>query len=486
MAGKSLPEQNSRTALTLGDGSPARVWPQALAAGVATLGALSVGTCLGWMSPALPLLQDKTSHFLVSDEEASWIGSLLTLGAALGAAPAGLLAARAGPRRAVVLLGLPLLASWLLIAFSASVAELYAGRLLGGAAMGALCVAAPMYVGEMAEARVRGVLGGLFQLQVTAGILLAYGVGLVGNARTLSLVCAAVPAVLVAALPWLPESPVWLLGRGRDAEAARALRWFRGGADPEFELLRMRATLNTAPSRASAASVDALRRGGLRRALAPDRAGARALLVVLGLMAVQQLSGINAVIFYLSAIFANAGSALSPAVAAIVAGVVQVLATASGAALSDRAGRRPLLLLSAAVMALCLGTLGCCYQWPHALPGWLPLLTVALFLVVFSLGFGPVPWLMMGELLAPEVKASASALAVTLNWMLAFGVTKTFGPLLRLLGSPGTFFAFSAICVAGALFVLLLVPETKGKDPTTIQAELAGRHGRQRVGTKPV
>ncbi|GLG95597.1 Facilitated trehalose transporter Tret1 [Gryllus bimaculatus] len=337
MAGKSLPEQNSRTALTLGDGSPARVWPQALAAGVATLGALSVGTCLGWMSPALPLLQDKTSHFLVSDEEASWI------------------------------------------------------------------------------------------------------------------------AVLVAALPWLPESPVWLLGRGRDAEAARALRWFRGGADPEFELLRLRATLNTAPSRASAASVDALRRGGLRRALAPDRAGARALLVVLGLMAVQQLSGINA-----------------------------VLATASGAALSDRAGRRPLLLLSAAVMALCLGTLGCCYQWPHALPGWLPLLTVALFLVVFSLGFGPVPWLMMGELLAPEVKASASALAVTLNWMLAFGVTKTFGPLLRLLGSPGTFFAFSAICVVGALFVLLLVPETKGKDPTTIQAELAGRHGHQRVGTKPV
>lgn len=158
--------------------------------------------------------------------------------------------------------------------------------------------------------------------------------------------------------------------------------------------------------------------------------------------------------------------------------MLQVLATYSSTLLVDKAGRRVLLLISSSVMATCLTVLGLCFhlqEHGHDVSSisWLPLASVAVFIIVFSMGFGPIPWIMLGELFPSNVKGIASAVTAASSWILAFAVTKTFQNLLDLLGSPITFWLFAVMCIAGTIFTALLVPETKGKDLDEIQLELS-------------
>lgn len=166
---------------------------------------------------------------------------------------------------------------------------------------------------------------------------------------------------------------------------------------------------------------------------------------------------------------------------AIVVGVVQVVMTFVSAVLIEKAGRRLLLLQSSIVMGMCLIVLGIYFNLKASSEdsianiGWLPLGCVIMFIVSFSLGFGPIPWMMMGELFAPDVKSIASAIAVMFNWALVFLVTKTFNLMLESLGSDWTFWFFGiwmAVCTA---FVALKVPETKGKTSAQIQMILSGK-----------
>lgn len=204
-----------------------------------------------------------------------------------------------------------------------------------------------------------------------------------------------------------------------------------------------------------------------------------ALIVSLSLMLFQQFSGINAVIFYTVDIFKSAGSTLDPSVCSIIVGVVQVLMTFASAALIEKAGRKILLLQSSIVMGTCLTTLGIYFYLKDngtdvKAIGWLPLGAVVLFIISFSLGFGPIPWLIMGELFAPDVKGVASALAVMFNWTLVFVVTQTFGPLNDSIGGAMTFWLFALFMVICTFFVFIKVPETKGKTNAQIQAILSG------------
>ncbi|XP_065348675.1 facilitated trehalose transporter Tret1-2 homolog [Cloeon dipterum] len=493
--GRILREENSRTALTAmadgadddntsgsdsslnsGNGSCSTA-PQYFAAALATLSAFSAGTILGWSSPALPILEGADSPVPIDVDQGSWLGSLLTLGALMGAAPAGAVSQVVGRQRLLVALSLPLLASWLMLGLSTSVAALYVGRFLGGLATGAVSVVAPIYCAEIAEQKCRGALGTLFQLQLVVGILFAYVVGAVAPINCFAYTCALVPALFMVTFVWMPETPQFLLSRGRRFAAEQSLQWLRGGdgCDVQKELLVMQS---------SASAADASSMSGAS-SLVLDPATRKALFVSLGLMALQQLSGINAVVFYSGSIFDSAGGTLSPSVASIVIATVMVAATACSALLVDKAGRRPLLLLSAALMAACLAALAVSFSYTPDLTAedavrpdwlnWLPVLSVAVYIVAFSIGFGPIPWMMMGELFSDSAKSSASAVAASCNWGLAFAVTKSFQSLVDALGSTGAFAFFAAVCVAAIFFTLFVVPETKGKSSEQIQLELTRR-----------
>jgi SP family facilitated glucose transporter-like MFS transporter 8 len=303
---------------------------------------------------------------------------------------------------------------------------------------------------------------------LTVGILYTYFIGAVGNYMWLAILSGIIPAVFFITFSRVPESPTYLMKKHRNEDAKKSLQYYRG---PSYNISKELQDLDKDISESTQAKVSI-------RDLISSKGTRRALIIALGLMIFQQLSGVNAVIFYTGDIFTAAGSTMDPKIATIIVGVVQVVVTYISSAVVDRVGRKVLLLLSASVMGLCLTVLGSyfCLKEGGDVSGisWLPLLSVAVYIVVFYLGFGQLPLLMMGEVFAPTVKGAASSIAVCTNWTLTFVVTFTFGKLLDGLGEDWTFWLFAISCGMATLFVYYLVPETKGKTLSEIQRILNG------------
>ncbi|XP_069696650.1 facilitated trehalose transporter Tret1-2 homolog [Periplaneta americana] len=475
-------------------------WPQYLAASLATLYAVCVGTVDGWTSPALPYLQEPrvlhhhnstntTLYYTITDDEASWIGSLAPLGALLGAIPAGYLANVLGRRLLLLLLVVPLMLGWIIIFVAQdSVPWLYCARFIMGIACGAATVATPLYNEEIAEVRVRGTLGVNMDMMFNVGILYIYVVGALDSYVWLSVSACVVPAIFAVTFFWMPESPVFLLSKGQTEKAEQSLRWLRGigktkSPDIERELGQMQKFLNESLSKKTKPVTEKTKCRVFKECFADismSSPTAKAVRIIFGLMTFQQLTGIDAVIYYTVDIFRDAGSSLSPFVCTVVVGILQLISTYIPSLIVDRAGRRILLILSELGMAVSLLVLSLHFAMQNnradvSWTGWIPLAAVNMFIVAFSIGFGPLPWLIMAELLSAEAKVWVSSMAVCLNWSLTFAVTKLFPIINRDLGPAMTYGGFCFICILGTAFVILFVPETQGKSREDIQLELIAK-----------
>ncbi|XP_048516312.1 facilitated trehalose transporter Tret1-like [Athalia rosae] len=446
---------------------------QYLAAGVAGLLALQVGIVLAWTSPMLPYLTSEESFVTVTDEQSSWITSLAAIGGLLGALPAGKLADSVGRRRSMLVMGSPFLLSWILLVLATDIWSLYAARLIAGIGSGANCVLSLMYVGEIAETSVRGTLSSTFAVLIACGILYAYAAGSMLSYRIFATSCGVLILVFFVLSPFLTESPTWLVQRSRKIEANEALLKLRG---PEYDTKAEIALLQ------SHAVEQESKKGGIRD-LVGTRAGRKAMTTCLGLMFFQQLSGIDAVLSYTVSIFQMAGSTIEPFVATVIIGLVEVVMSVTVVVIIDRVGRRPLLIISGTIMAMCLAILGYYFKLKNSGTdvsgvGWIPLVSLTVYNVVFSIGYGSIPWTMISELFPPETKGVASSISLAVNWALVFAVTKLFPTMIQHLGESVTFWIFAALMILATLFSLLVVPETKGKSLDQIQSKLSrGRTG---------
>ncbi|XP_032598790.1 facilitated trehalose transporter Tret1-2 homolog isoform X2 [Drosophila grimshawi] len=449
-----------------------KVLPQYVAALAAAGGAFAAGTVLGWTSPAdTPIVADGTAYdFDVSKEQFSWISSFMTLGAACVCIPIGFLINMIGRKWTMLFLVLPFVLGWALLIWAQNVGMMYAARFILGIAGGAFCVTAPMYTGEIAQKDIRGTLGSFFQLMITIGILFVYGIGAGLNVFWMSVVCGILPIIFGVIFFFMPESPTYLVSKDRTQAAVNSIQWLRGqdyDYAPELEELHK---TNREIRENKVNIMEALTRPVTIKALS----------ISLGLMFFQQVSGINAVIFYSNAIFEAANTGIRSDMSTILIGVMQVVATFVSVLVVDKLGRRILLLASGIVMALSTIAIGVYFYMKDQDEksvdnlGWLPVSSLCVFIVMFSIGFGPVPWLMMGELFATDIKGFAGSIAGTTNWVLAFVVTKTFKNLNEGLGTGGTFWLFAGLTLVGVIFVFFAVPETKGKSLNEIQQELAG------------
>ncbi|CAB3232478.1 unnamed protein product [Arctia plantaginis] len=482
-------------------GGETRKANQYIAAVAAAIGAVAAGTILAWTSPANPQLSpleltNKTLNdtevnvvdnvdnnntvlinslgqpaaFLLSTTEMSLVSSILAIGAALAALPVGVLTQKIGRRPTILILAIPFTINWLLTIFANGAGMLIAARFFAGLGTGGICVAAPMYIGEIAETSIRGSLGAFFQLFLTVGILFTYVVGGWTHWKILSIICAVLPPLLVVVFWWMPETPQYLLSKNRRRDAENSLRWLRGpDADLTAELEDMQKDVD-----------DAARQSAGILSMLTNRGPLMALIIGLGLMLFQQFSGINAVIFYTNDIFHSAGSNIPPVIATIIVGVVQTIATYISSILVDKAGRRILLLQSCVVMGICLIILGIYFKlqfdgYQVASLGWLPLLCMVLFIISFSMGLGPIPWMMMSELYPVEFRGGATGFTVIVNWVLVFIVTLCFPIMKTAIGIYSCFWFFAAFMLLCVFFVFFLIPETKGKTVSQIQAILAGK-----------
>lgn len=433
----------------------------------ATGGALAAGTVFGWSSPA----ETKRSEygFPISEDEWSWVGSSVTLGAAAVCLIIGSIINIIGRKSTMLLLIIPFTVGWSLVIFATDVTMLYVGRVLLGVAGGAFFVTAPMYIGEIAQKDIRGKLGTFFQLMVTVGILFVYSVGYGLSVRTYSIVCATLPIIFGAVFVFMPETPLYWVSKSNTDNAIKSLKWLRGERyNYHLELDELFADheaqrTNQVP---------------LMQAMSTD-ATKRALFIILGLMVVLQLSGINAVIFYTGFIFAASNTGIDGAIATIIVGIMQVLATFIASMVIDRLGRRILLLGSILIMGICTVFLGIYFYMfdqdkdsvMHL--GWLPVVSLCVYIIVFSLGFGPIPWVLMGELFATDVKGFAGSIGGSFSWILAFVITKSFTNVREAIGLGQTFWVFSICSALGTVFVYFCVPETKGKSLNDIQRMLS-------------
>jgi len=256
------------------------------------MGALSFGYTIGYSSPALPQMTASERIMHNNEDAASWFGSIATLGAMLGCVLGGSLVEWRGRRLTLIITCLPFFLGWILIAVGREIEFLCFGRLLTGVGCGMVCVAAPLYVTETASRELRGTLGAGIQLSITVGILMVYCLGLVLSWRDLAIIGASAPVISLLLLLRSAESPRWLLSASRRTDAKNVLIWLRGtSAVGENEFCEMEKNYAETSDRASLSEL--ISRPEL----------ARPFVVTLGVMALQQCTGINAVMFYTVSIF---------------------------------------------------------------------------------------------------------------------------------------------------------------------------------------
>jgi len=422
---------------------------------VAALAPFSFGLAIGYSSPAGPLLLQSG---LLDTLSLSIFESLSPLGAAAGAIAGGLLSDQFGRTRGLLLaVALPGLLGWTVLALARSSQQLFVGRVLAGAGAGAALNIFPLYSSECSPSSSRGGLGAVTQLAVNSGVTTMYALGLCPLLGFRAL--AALPLVPLSALATacflLPESPRWLAAEGRGQEAAASLRRLRApGADVGPEL----ASINRALAKTAAEPPPSL-------ADVTRPALARPLVIILSLMVLQQLSGVNAVLFSLSSVFRGAGIA-DVNLASFVTALAQLPVSLGTCFLMDRLGRRVLLLTSASGMSLASAALSLSLVLPlaHAAAAHrLALVAAMSYLAFFSAGLGPIPWLFCGELFPARGRGGAASLASVVSNVSAFAVTVSFAAFVRVLTLAGAFAFFALACGCTALFTLLCVPETKGK-----------------------
>ncbi|XP_018576207.1 facilitated trehalose transporter Tret1-like isoform X2 [Anoplophora glabripennis] len=447
-----------------------------------SLGAFCAGTVLSWTSPGLAHITidgtNKTNGTFPTDEipapgfkitksEEALVGAMLTIGALISAIPTGYLADKFGRKLIILGLSIPFLLNYLLISFAYNVETVVAGRFFAGIGLGGICVVAPMYIGEISEPSNRGMFGSFFQMFLSCGILFTCIIGSFANWMSLSLILAVAPVVFGVSFLFMPETPVYLVEKSKLDEAEKTLKELRGSSyDVSVELKTIqKEIMESREKKATLADIIS------------DKANLRATLSVIGVLAFQQFSGINAVVFYTVAIFKAAGSNISPSLSAIIINLVQVVVSYISILIIEKANRKFYLMMSSSGMMLCLAGLGMFFHLKSLAVnvdhlGFIPLGSTVLFMICFSIGYGPVPWMLISELFSPEIKGIASGLAILANWVFAFIVTYSFPIINANLGDHVTFYIFASVMVCATIFVHFVVPETRGKSLLEIQDAL--------------
>ena len=262
------------------------------------------------------------------------------------------------------------------------------------------------------------------------------------------------------------DTPRYLLMNGQKKEALQALAWLRGPvADIDEECRDIEENL---PDKSETLALGEFTKQEL---LAP-------LKVSVGLVSFQQLTGINAVMFFTVSIFESAGYENGQG-ATVMVGLMQVVFTVAACFLMDRAGRRILLIVAGIGMTLSCVALGYYYYvlsiGTGSNLGWLALTSVIAYIIAFSLGWGPIPMLVMSEIFPVKARGSASAISTACSWIISFVVTNQFAALQGAVGAHGAFWLFGMFCCLGTVFVWRTVPETKGKSLEDIELHFLGR-----------
>lgn len=391
--------------------------------------------------------------------------SATLLGAAIGSIAGGNLAESLGRRTAFLIAAIPLTSGPLLSSLATALKPMVIGRLLAGVGIGLASALVPLYISEVSPSSIRGALGSVTQLMINVGILaaLAVNVALPATAWRTMFQIAAVPALLLGIGMLLsPESPRWLVAKGRieEAKAAASRLWGAGGIS----------TLDLEASGGEGSPKEAAGWGDLL-----NSAYRHTVIIGCTLFVLQQCSGINAIVYFSSSVFKQAGIE-SGALASLAVGAVNLAGTLVAAGLMDTAGRKQLLTRSFMGMgaSMIIMAAGLAIEALRPFSGFIAVAGTIGYILAFAMGAGPIPGLIVPELTAARIRGRAVAAAMLTHWVFNLLVGQSFLAAVNTVGVAGVYLVFGLVSLLAVAYVGKSVPETKGKTLEQIEIELSG------------
>lgn len=444
-----------------------------LVSGIAALAGLLFGFDTGIISGALLFVE---KDFVLSTAAKEFIVSSVLLGAMFGSLASGRLTDRYGRRGILLIISGLFITGTLIATLAHQVASIILGRLIIGVAIGIGSYTAPLYIAETAPFELRGGLVSFNQLAITIGIMCSYFIDFAftdtaGSWRWMFAI-GIIPAVLLfVGLFFLPESPRWLVKQGDVAKAKATLQKLRNSADVNLELREIENSLNT-------------RKVSFKEIFSAWIRPVLFLGIMLGFL--QQVTGINTIIYYAPTIFQMAGfeSASSSIFATIGVGIVNVLSTVFAVYFLDKVGRRPLLLWGLVGMGLSLAALSLAFRFSDgggALQ-WAAVVSTFIYIICFAFSLGAMLWLMVSEIFPLEVRGAAMGVAVFSCWFWNFVVSSTFLTLLNAIGPSNAFLLYASMCAFAFVYCFLQVPETSGVSLEQIEANIRKRLPLREIG----
>lgn len=422
-----------------------------LASMVAALGGLLFGFDTGVISGVIHFV---TKYFNLNTHQEGFVVSNLLIGCIIGASAGGTLSDKYGRKRVLILSAVLFAVSSILSALSRNYIELIIGRFIGGVGVGVSSVISTMYIAEISPARCRGRLVSLFQLAVVGGILLSYFTNWLladtgkDNWRWMLLVGFIPAFIFFTTLFFIPESPRWLIKKGKEKDALLILEKIQSEENAENEFKEIKKMLGE-----TTGSIKELLKPGLRIAL----------LIGILLAILQTTTGIDAVVYYAPKIFLKSGfkSENSALLATVAIGINKFIFTIIAISTVDKFGRKPLLLIGIAGMGISLLLAGFTFQNPTITAIWI-IIPILIYNSFYAMSLGPVVFILISEIFPTKIRGIAMSVAIMTLWISDAGVAQTFPWLIEKIGH-GTFYLYGSICFIGFIFILSVIKETKGK-----------------------
>lgn len=419
------------------------------------------GVIIGWSSPVLARLQGKDSPIPTTSDEGSWIATILALTSFFCTPFSALSIHYLGRKHTMAIAVIPVLISWIIIAFATTTTELIIARGICGIATSLTFTVSPVYLGEIAPDQWRGGIGLCISVIMNLGTLWIYYIGTLPDLWLSSLLSAFPLIIFIIFYKWLPESPYFLHERNRRDEAIVELKRLRNTDNVDDEIKKMDAT--AAEKTNQSAFMELIKEPAHRRAL----------MISIGTFTFAQFTGGITFLLYAHLIFQKAGN-VSANLMSMIKASLQLISSIGSAYVVDNVGKRPLLIISCIGSAFFMACEGIYFymldnKYDVEFLWWLPLAAMILFNISQAIGLTSISLVYLGELFHPNVKSIAVCISKAYLALSVFVVGKLFQVMTDAFGSFVPFFVFSVIGVIGVFFVVFCVPETKGRSFEEIQ-----------------
>lgn len=424
---------------------------------VAAIGGLLFGYDTAVIAGAIGSIQTK---FQLTPALTGWAASSAIWGCIIGVIFAGVLSDKFGRKKVLILSAILFAISAVGSSIPSNLTQFVLARLVGGFGVGIASMLSPMYISEIAPAKIRGTLVTLYQLAIVLGINLIYFINLkiaaAGDAQwnldtgwRIMLGSEVIPALLFfVLLLFIPESPRWLISKGKTNDATAILEKLNGREKATTLLNEIQESFKEEKG-----SIKELFKPGLRIAM----------VVGMFLALFSQITGINAIIYYAPEIFKSVGFGTDSAMfQTVIIGVVNTIFTFVAIAYIDKYGRRTLLLWGITGMIICLGGVGLIFYFELSAGPWL-LMFILGFIASFAMSLGPIPWVLISEIFPTKIRGIAMSISVLMVWIGVVLITQLTPMLLDSVGGAFTFWIFMFNAIILIIFTYKMIPETKGK-----------------------